>query len=119
MSYRIRFTMPNGRTGLWTPTYATREAAQQAIDDRMADTGLAYAVEEVATPEDLAASRQGPAKVSGGAGGTAHTGPGHQSGAGQGVASRLIVDLDAIEQEGTAKASEAPGEGGDSGEGAK
>lgn len=70
--------MPNGRTGLWTPTYATREAAQQAIDDRMADTGLAYAVEEVATPEDLAASRQGPAK-----------------------------------------ASEAPREGGDSGEGAK
>lgn len=216
MSYRIRFTLPDGRTGHWAREYATREEAQQAIDDRLPDTGLAYVVEEVATPEarirelerelaqlrdaydaarqdldvtkrnvarlestlgmvqaawavsvanaavantlsaeahcktvasevrleaalaigdamhrahpsdewaaykdTLAASRQGPAKASGGAGGSAHTGPGHQPGAGQGVASRLIVDLGAIEREGPAKASEAPGEGHDSGEGAK
>lgn len=228
MSYRIRFTLPDGRTGLWTPTYATREEAQRLIGERLDDTGFAYVVEEVvataalpdATPEPstpearireleaelaqlrdaydaarqdldvakrkvarlestlamvqaswavsaanaavantlsaeahcktvasmvrldraielgdamhranpseewagfketLAASRQGPAKASGGAGGTAHTGPGHQPGAGQGVASRLIVDPDAIEREDAAKASEAPGEGHHSGEGA-
>jgi hypothetical protein len=39
--------MPNGNTGHWVRDYATREDAQQAIDDRFADTGLAYAVEEV------------------------------------------------------------------------
>ena len=47
MSYRIRFTMPNGRTGLWNHNYPTREDAQQAIDDRLADTGFTYTVEEV------------------------------------------------------------------------
>lgn len=52
MSYRIRFTVPDGRTGHWLRDYATREEAQRAIDDRVADTGLAYAVEEANTPED-------------------------------------------------------------------
>lgn len=47
MSYRIRFTLPDGRTGLWNNDYPSREAAQRAIDDRLADTGLAYTVEEV------------------------------------------------------------------------
>ena len=47
MSYRIRFTLPDGRTGLWAHEYQTREAAQAAIDDRLGDTGFAYAVEEV------------------------------------------------------------------------
>lgn len=52
MSYRIRFTLPDGRTGHWSHDYATREEAQKAIDDRLPDTGLAYTVEEVATPQD-------------------------------------------------------------------
>jgi len=79
MSYRVRFTFPNGATGVWALTHPTREDAQRAIDERVADTGLAYTVEEVAVPgESLAASRKCPAK-----------------------------------------ASDAPGEGGDSGEGAK
>lgn len=47
MSYRIRFTLPDGRTGLWAHDYPTREAAQAVIDDRLGDTGFAYAVEEV------------------------------------------------------------------------
>jgi len=47
MSYRIRFTLPDGRTGLWAHEYQTREAAHAAIDDRLADTCFAYAVEEV------------------------------------------------------------------------
>lgn len=51
MSYRVRFTMPDGRTGLWMRDYATREEAQRAIDDRHGASGLAYSVEEVATPE--------------------------------------------------------------------
>ncbi len=50
MSYRIRFTLPDGRTGLWTPTYATREEAQRAIRERQEETGLAYVVEEVDPP---------------------------------------------------------------------
>lgn len=68
--------MPNGRTGLWTPTYATREEAQRLIRERQEETGLDYLVEEVVPDNSLAASRQGPSK-----------------------------------------ASEAPGDGGDSGEG--
>jgi chromosome segregation ATPase len=51
MSYRIRFTLPDGRTGLWTPTYATREEAQRLIRERQQETGLEYVVEEVVTPE--------------------------------------------------------------------
>lgn len=51
MSYQIRFTLLDGRTGRWMREYATREEAQQAIDDRMADTGPTYAVEEVVTRE--------------------------------------------------------------------
>ena len=51
MSYRIRFTLPDGRTGLWPPIYATREEAQRIIRERLPDTWLAYSVEEVATPE--------------------------------------------------------------------
>lgn len=51
MSYRIRFTLPDWRTGLWTPTYATREEAERLIRERKEETGLAYVVEEVATPE--------------------------------------------------------------------
>ena len=46
MSYRVRYTMPDGRTGHWMRNYATREEAQKAIDDRHGDTGLAYTVEE-------------------------------------------------------------------------
>ena len=52
MSYRIRFTMPDGRTGLWACDYPTREDAQRAIDDRLADTGFSYAVEEVTDAPD-------------------------------------------------------------------
>ena len=47
MSYRVRYTMPDGRTGLWAHEYQTRETAQAAIDDRLGDTGFAYTVEEV------------------------------------------------------------------------
>ena len=47
MSYRIRFKLPDGRTGLWNHNYSTREDAQKAIDDRLADTGFTYTVEEV------------------------------------------------------------------------
>lgn len=47
MTYRIRFTLPDGRTGLWAHEYQTRETAQAAIDDRLGDTGFAYTVEEV------------------------------------------------------------------------
>ena len=45
MSYRIRFTLPDGRTGLWNHNYPTREEAQRAIDDCLSDTGFAYTVE--------------------------------------------------------------------------
>lgn len=55
MSYRVRYTMPDGRTGLWAHEYQTRETAQAAIDDRLADTGFAYAVEEVPQPGSTAA----------------------------------------------------------------
>lgn len=55
MSYRIRFTLPDGRTGLWNNDYPSREAAQRAIDDRLADTGFAYSVEEVPEPGSTAA----------------------------------------------------------------
>ena len=55
MSYRIRFTLPDGRTGLWNHDYPTREVAQRAIDDRLSDTGFAYAVEEVPEPGSTAA----------------------------------------------------------------
>ena len=47
MSYRVRYTMPDGRTGRWTRDYATRDEAQRAIDGRVYDTGFAYFVEEV------------------------------------------------------------------------
>ena len=47
MSYRVRYTMPDGRTGRWTRDYATREEAQRAIDGRVYDTGFAHFVEEV------------------------------------------------------------------------
>lgn len=55
MSYRIRFTLPDGRTGLWNNDYPSREAAHRAIDDRLADTGFAYSVEEVPEPGSTAA----------------------------------------------------------------
>ena len=55
MSYRIRFTLPDGRTGLWAHDYPTREAAQAAIDDRLGDTGFDYTVEEVTEPGSMAA----------------------------------------------------------------
>ena len=55
MSYRIRFAFPNGTTGVWALTYPTREAAQNAVREREADTGLAYTVEEVAEPGSTAA----------------------------------------------------------------
>jgi len=103
-----------------SPEAATPEARIRELEAELAQLRDAYdaarqdldvAKRNVARLEEaLDASRQGPAKASGGAGGAAHTGPGHQSGAGQGVASRLIVDLGAIEREGPAKASEAPGE---------
>lgn len=54
MSYRIRFTFPNGTTGVWALTYPTREAAQHAVREREADTGLAYTVEEVPEPDSTA-----------------------------------------------------------------
>ena len=47
MSYRVRYTFPQGRTGHWMRDYATREEAQKAIDDRRGDAGLSYTVEEV------------------------------------------------------------------------
>ena len=55
MSYQIRFTLPDGRTGLWAYDYPTREAAQAAIDDRLGHTGFAYSVEEVPEPGSTAA----------------------------------------------------------------
>ena len=47
MSYRVRYTLPDGRTGHWMRYYATRKDAQRAVDERRADKGIAYAVEEV------------------------------------------------------------------------
>lgn len=47
MSYRVRYTMSDGRTGRWTRDYATRDEAQRAIGSRVYDTGFAYFVEEV------------------------------------------------------------------------
>jgi hypothetical protein len=55
MSYRIRFTFPNGTTGVLALAYPTREAAQNAVRELEADTGLAYTVEEVAEPGSTAA----------------------------------------------------------------
>ena len=46
MSYRVRYTMPDGRTGLWDHDYATREDAQEAIYYRKESPGTYY-VEEV------------------------------------------------------------------------
>lgn len=51
MSYRVRYTLPDGRTGHWMRNYATCEEAQKAIDDRHGDTGLAYYVEKVPSLE--------------------------------------------------------------------
>lgn len=55
MSYRVRYTFPDGRTGHWMRDYASREDAQQAIDERRVHTGLAYVVEEVPEPGSTAA----------------------------------------------------------------
>lgn len=55
MSYRVRYTMPDGRTGHWMRDYATLEEAQQAIDERKHASGLTYAVEEVPEPGSTAA----------------------------------------------------------------
>jgi hypothetical protein len=127
MRYRIRFTMPDGRSGLWTRTYATREEAQRLIGERLYDTGFAYVVEEVvataalpdttpepSTPDDrireleveLAQLRDA------------------YDAARQDldVAKRNVARLEealAASRQGPAKASGAPGEGGDSGEGEK
>lgn len=54
MSYRVRFSFQNGATGVWALTYPTREAAQNAMREREADTGLAYTVEEVPEPGSTA-----------------------------------------------------------------
>lgn len=93
--------------------YATREAAQQAIDDRMADTGLAYSVEEVATPE--ACIRELEAEI-------AQLRDAYDAARQDlDVAKRNVARLEdalAASRQCPAKASEAPGEGGDSGEGA-
>ena len=69
MSYRVRYTLPDGRTGHWMRDYPTREEARKAIGDRQGACGAAYYVEEVvstaavpdATP-DQTASQQGPAQ---------------------------------------------------------
>ena len=55
MSYRVRYTFPDGHTGHWMRDYASREDAQQAIDERRVHTGLSYAVEEVSEPGSTAA----------------------------------------------------------------
>ena len=55
MSYRVRYTFPDGRTGHWMPHYGTREDAQRAIDNRIGGTGLAHTVEEVPALVSMAA----------------------------------------------------------------
>ena len=132
MSYRIRFTLPDGRTGLWAHDYATREEAQQAINDRLPDTGLDYAVEEVATPEarireleaELAQLRDALAVVEA-LGDAMHramtTAQAYLAGEWGGVKVAMAEwaaykEQLAASRQGPAKASEAPREGGDSGE---
>ena len=105
--------MPNGRTGHWMRDYATREDAQRAIDDRMADTGLTYVVEEVATPEDRIRELEAELAQLRDAYDAANQD--------LDVAKRNVARLEealAASRQGPAKASKALGEGGDSGEGA-
>lgn len=132
MSYRVRFTLPHGSTGHWAREYATREEAQRAIDDRLPDTGLAYTVEEVATPQDrireleseLAQLRDALVVVEG-LGDAMHramtTAQAYLAGEWGGVKVAMAEwaaykEQLAASRQGPAKASEAPGEGGDSGE---
>lgn len=51
MSYRVRFTLPDGRTGLSAHEYHTSEEAKRAIDDRLVPAGFDYAVEEAPEPK--------------------------------------------------------------------
>ena len=55
MSYRVRFTTHSGIKGRWARDYTTREDAQRAIDDHVANTGFAYTVEEAPEPGSTAA----------------------------------------------------------------
>jgi predicted nucleic acid-binding Zn-ribbon protein len=127
MSYRVRYTFPDGRSGLWTRTYATREEAQRLIGERLDDTGFAYVVEEVvataalpdATPEQStpeARIRELEAEL-------AHLRDAYDAARQDlDVARRSVARLEetlAASRQGPAKASEAPGEGHDSGEGEK
>lgn len=141
MSYRIRFTFPNGTTGVWALTYPTREAAQHAVREREADTGLAYTVEEVPEPGSTAAHHVEilRARVKdledvqkaihrdllfaleiGQAMREAMRTGEWRAGHDRGMANSAIAGWDrwkaslATSLQGTAKASEAPGEGGDS-----
>lgn len=48
MSYRVRFTKPNGETGYWERTFATRAGATTTADHARDSTGYAHTVEEMA-----------------------------------------------------------------------
>ncbi len=114
MSYRVRFTLPHGSTGHWAREYATREEAQRLIRERQQETGLEYVVEEVVTPE--ARIRELEAEL-------AQLRDAYDAARQDlDVAKRNLARLEealAASLQGPAKASEAPGEGGDSGEGEK
>ena len=141
MSYRVRYTFPDGRAGHWMRDYATREDAQRAIDERRADTGFAYAVEEVPEPgstaghhvEILRAQVKDLEEVQkamhrdllfaleiGQAMREAMRTGEWRAGHDRSMANSAIAGWDrwktslAASRQGTAKASEAPGEGGDS-----
>lgn len=118
MSYRVRFTLPHGSTGHWAREYATREEAQQAIDDRQRETGLAYVVEEVATPEATPEARIRELEAE-----LAQLRDAYDAAVRDYDAARRNVAgykaVLAASRQGPAKASEAPGDGGDSGEVAK
>lgn len=127
MSYRVRFTLPHGSTGHWAREYATREEAQRAIDDRQKETGFAYVVEEVvataAVPDASPEAATPEARIRELEAELAQLRDAYDAARQDlDVAKRNVARLEdaiAASRRGPAKASEAPGEGQDSGEGAK
>lgn len=125
MSYQIRFTLPHGSTGHWAREYATREEAQRAIDDRQKETGFAYVVEEVvataAVPDASPEAATPEARIRELEAELAQLRDAYDAAVRDYDAARRNVAgykaVLAASRQGPAKASEAPGDGGDSGEG--
>ena len=55
MSYRVRFTTQTGATGYWDGTFATHTGASMSAQTRADVTGYTYTVEEVPEPGSMAA----------------------------------------------------------------